>query len=384
MIKRMSGAFCALALVAGAFVALVAVPAGASTVSTEAELRTAFANEDNIVLANDITITTCPSSTLERNSSSTLVLDGAGFTITQTCANERIMHQAGSGELDLRNVTIDGGGVGSGISDTGDGLVSLTNSVLTGGGAGLGCGVDADTVTFTDSTISDNHCETVGVVNSVTATLIGTTVTGNSSTDRSGAIGAATATLINSTVTGNVANGDAEGQFGGTGGGVYAYTVTLVYSTVVGNTAARAANVAAYTSLTSFGSVVSGPIDSTNCGGPGTFTSNGYNFSDDASCNFTGTGDRQDAGSPGLGALGANGGPTLTMLPQAGSPLLDAIPVDSCQADGAAGITTDQRGVTRPQGTGCDIGAVEVEASSVPVTPVTPVTPIEAAPRFTG
>jgi hypothetical protein len=237
---------------------------------------------------------------------------------------------------------------------------------------------------FTDSTISDNHCETVGPVNVDDATLIRTTVTGNSSTDRSGGIGADTVTLINSTVTANAANGAAEGDFGGTGGGVYANTVHLVYSTVVGNTAARAANVAAYESSASFGSVVSGPIGSANCGGPGTFASNGYNFSDDASCNFTGTGDKQDAGSPGLGALGPNGGPTLTMLPQTGSPLLDAIPAANCQDDGASGVTTDQRGVTRPQGNGCDIGAVEVEVSSVPLTPLTPVTPVAAAPRFTG
>lgn len=56
-----------------------------------------------------------------------------------------------------------------------------------------------------------------------------------------------------------------------------------------------------------------------------------------------------------------------------GSALIDAIPVASCQADGAAGITTDERGVARPQGPGCDIGAVEVAVSAVVVQP-----------RFTG
>jgi hypothetical protein len=56
------------------------------------------------------------------------------------------------------------------------------------------------------------------------------------------------------------------------------------------------------------------------------------------------------------------------MLPASTSPLLDAVPAASCQADGASAVTTDQRGVTRPQGTGCDIGAVEV-AVAVPVDP---------------
>jgi hypothetical protein len=46
---------------------------------------------------------------------------------------------------------------------------------------------------------------------------------------------------------------------------------------------------------------------------------------------------------------------------------LHAAPVSACQTGEAAGVTTDQRGVTRPQGAGCDIG-VEV---AVPVAPTT-------------
>ena len=59
-----------------------------------------------------------------------------------------------------------------------------------------------------------------------------------------------------------------------------------------------------------------------------------------------------------LGPLAANGGPTPTLLPQAGSPLLDRIPI------GTAGLcdattSTDQRGSVRPHGTACDAGSVE-------------------------
>jgi predicted outer membrane repeat protein len=383
MVKRISGALCALALVAGAFVALVALPAGAVTVSSESELRTAFGADDSIVLANDITISTCPGSTITRNLASTLVLEGGGFTITQTCAGERVMHQSGTGDLDFRNVNITGGDAGRGILVSGGGLLSLTNSAITAMNSDNGAAISAEHVLLTDSTLSGNHSQDFGgAVNTTEITLVRSTVSGNTSEGRGGGIAAADATLINSTVAGNVANGQFTGGLQGSGGGIYTSDVDLVYSTVVGNTAGNGANIFADEAITSFASVVSGPINSGNCAG-GTTTSNGYNFSDDASCNFTGTGDRQSAGSPGLGALAANGGATLTMLPQAGSPLLDGVPAANCQDDGAAGVTTDQRGVTRPQGSGCDIGSVEVEAST-PLTPLTPVTPIAASPRFTG
>nr|BBJ47930.1 hypothetical protein SAVMC3_05590 [Streptomyces avermitilis] len=51
-----------------------------------------------------------------------------------------------------------------------------------------------------------------------------------------------------------------------------------------------------------------------------------------------------------MGPLADNGGPTDTTALLPGSPALDA--ADGCPA-------TDQRGVARPQGTACDIGAYE-------------------------
>jgi len=56
-----------------------------------------------------------------------------------------------------------------------------------------------------------------------------------------------------------------------------------------------------------------------------------------------------------LAPLADNGGPTDTHALIKGSPGVDAAPVDSdCPA-------TDQRGIARPQGGGCDIGAFELE-----------------------
>ena len=100
-------------------------------------------------------------------------------------------------------------------------------------------------------------------------------------------------------------------------------------------------------------------------------TDGGYDFSDDTSCGFVApTSSQKTPNDPVLGPLANNGGPTQTLLPLTGSPLLDAIPPAVC------GASDDQRSVTRPQGPGCDIGAVEVEFVAPRALNVTP--------RFTG
>ena len=63
---------------------------------------------------------------------------------------------------------------------------------------------------------------------------------------------------------------------------------------------------------------------------------------------------------PLLGALGNNGGSTATLLLGTASSALDAGDDTICAATPVNGL--DQRGVTRPQASHCDIGAVEMEA----------------------
>ncbi|MFL5798919.1 MAG: choice-of-anchor Q domain-containing protein [Actinomycetota bacterium] len=57
--------------------------------------------------------------------------------------------------------------------------------------------------------------------------------------------------------------------------------------------------------------------------------------------------------NPQLGALANNGGPTLTLALLNGSPALNVI------APAACAVSTDQRGVHRPQGPRCDVGSYE-------------------------
>ena len=90
-------------------------------------------------------------------------------------------------------------------------------------------------------------------------------------------------------------------------------------------------------------------------GGVASIISSGHNLASDASCGFTATGDQQNVSAADLklGPLADNGGPTQTYALLPGSVAIDA---------GDTTLTTDQRGVTRPQGSADDIGAFEAQA----------------------
>jgi hypothetical protein len=75
-----------------------------------------------------------------------------------------------------------------------------------------------------------------------------------------------------------------------------------------------------------------------------------FNLSDDASCGF---GAGRDSVNLLFGPLSNNGGPTLTHMPQPGSPAIDGGTGFNCPS-------TDQRGASRAGvGTACDVGSVE-------------------------
>jgi hypothetical protein len=95
----------------------------------------------------------------------------------------------------------------------------------------------------------------------------------------------------------------------------------------------------------------------TNALGPdcsGKLRSSGHNLVHSvAGCTFAKQASDKLRVSAHLGALAANGGPTRTMALLSGSPAINAIPKSACL------VAADQRGVHRPQGKGCDIGAYE-------------------------
>jgi hypothetical protein len=81
------------------------------------------------------------------------------------------------------------------------------------------------------------------------------------------------------------------------------------------------------------------------------FNNDGYNIIETAggNCGMGGV----PGGDPSLGPLGDYGGPTFTHALLPGSSAIDAIPTAACL------VLTDQRGIIRPFGDGCDIGSYE-------------------------
>jgi hypothetical protein len=409
-IRTYIAALAAPLLIGGAAVAVIAGPASGATTFTVTNTADGGPGSDSLrdVLENQINdgdtvaLTAGATYTLDRCADGQIFVDaevtiqGNGATIEQTC-DARVLET--EFDITLIGVTITGG---QGLDGEGGGLRSDAEA----GGR----------ITVIDSTFSNNFtCFEGGgievetndaVVNIIRSTFAGNTAISAAAIDMDEG---GDLTIVNSTISGNTSaihgalyGEDDEG------------TINLVYSTVVGNTGnadvgdeciestnaddvqttadpespANIGLVPSVFSLHTFGSVIALPLgDARNCGQEGiedlevgdltNTVSLGYNYSDDDSCDLNGSTDKQVAADPQLGALATNGGPTMTRLPATTSPLVNAIPIVDCgDGDGLAGgtVTTDQRGVTRPQETGCEIGSVEIAAPP----------PVVQQPNFTG
>jgi hypothetical protein len=84
------------------------------------------------------------------------------------------------------------------------------------------------------------------------------------------------------------------------------------------------------------------------------------------SCPLTGTttGTIIRVQEPLLGVLADNGGPTWTRALTPGSPVIDQIPPAVCQDQFGTAPVPHQRGVARPVGLACDMGAYEGEQAT--------------------
>jgi hypothetical protein len=350
-----------------------------------------------------------------------IAVNGGNVTITESHLSNNTVKggSASGGALDAQNLTTSNGGVVM-VSNVTITASVVSNNTVTGTGDALGGGLAAwsGSLTLTTTTVTHNALTSFqrfgkggGIFSVATLTVDESTITDNSATAPAAqydAVGGGIATqgtliLARTTISGN----SASSQAGlGSGGGIFAERtssatnyVSLTNCTIANNRAqgspgtgggfatdARPNSPARIDFCTIVGNLAStraGGIDGAAAGTPvaltlvlknslvagnlaglgpdlyGTLVTGGYNLVQrftgptiddplhlhptDIAGNFIGM-DTQ---------LHANGGPTLTLALLAGSPALNAVPVANCD------VTTDQRGVKRPQHNACDIGSYE-------------------------
>jgi CSLREA domain-containing protein len=258
-----------------------------------------------------------------------------------------------------------------------NGSVTMTGSIVTGNtsaGNGGGLRTDGGTVTITESTFSDNSSDGNGgaiasLANAAgSVSVIKSTLSGNDAVASGGGIyNQSPLTVLNSTISGNSAGAGDNGL--GSGGGIYNFlgSVEISFTTMADNDATDAMGfgggnlfVELGTTVTVKNSIASNGLPD-NCDVAGTLVDDGGNLATDASC---GTFTTVSVAALNLGALEDNGGQTLTHELLPGSAAIDA--AEDCTDVDDVTITTDQRGVARPQDGNldstatCDIGAFEV------------------------
>ena len=240
------------------------------------------------------------------------------------------------------------------------------------GSAGGGLYNEGD-LTLINSTVTENgsvgggdkylECETGGglKVLSGTTTLINTTVSHNRAKSKGGGVHVAChgkLILHNSTISSNFATES--------GGGVYLNgSGEFSHSTISQNSASNVGGIALngkdsidnYGHLWLYNTLIAGNI--ARIGESGVADCDMQKYAQITEMQFSwiedGTCGAEYSGDPLLGPLADNGGPTFTHSLLPGSPLINIIPVDSCQAE------TDQRGEVRLSN--CDIGAYELQAA---------------------
>ncbi len=188
----------------------------------------------------------------------------------------------------------------------------IGNELASTGPAGTGGGIwSQGRMTISESTISGNVAGGPGIPNAVGGAIVNAT--------------GGTGTISATTIAGNRAVGP-----GASGGGiVHGSSLTLKATIVAKN---RGGNC----------------VDQVRDGG--------FDLEDGNSCGFA---KHAVKANPRVASVADNGGSTKTMALGRRSPAINSIRAKSAVCRG----TIDQRGVPRPQGRGCDIGAFEVVAT---------------------
>lgn len=297
-----------------------------------------------------------------------------GFRVFHFYNNDEPMQASLSGLTIRDGRGYDGGGVYVNESASlimNDCVIGPNNIVSVAGGG----------ITLNEANLTMNNCSIIGnhgtgseggagiYADDSNLTMINSTISGNVTNNYGGGILAyddTVVTLIHSTITGNLANQDYDTNDWGGGGGIYndGAEVTLWNTIVAGNTDLTNPTVhpkwpEIFGTITSLGG---------NLIGDGT-GSTGWLASDLVGI----VGDKFD---PLLGILDVHvPGTTPTYPLLEGSPAINAV---NC----APGVNIDQRGLIRPQGSACDIGAYELELNTTPYFTSTPLTTATEATSY--
>lgn len=345
------------------------VAAGASLSLTHVAISDGSPSGDGGAIYNAGGSVTVTSSTLTKNHAG-----GAGGAVYNAGGTVAIASTVLSGN----DATTGGGGA---VSNAGGGTLTVVSTKIVNnatGGSGGAINNGASNGSVSASTISGNHASASGasgggggIWSSGVLTITRSTLSGNVAVNGSGGAiltpGALTVSV--STLTANRAS---------VAGGGMEIPVAGLEQRVVESTLAR--NVASLGANIDIGSeepfvmpmvirqtIVADPSGGgSDCSlrGGSFFDDLGFNLESAADCGFTASGDKRFT-DPMLDTLRLNGGTTQTLALETGSPAIDAGPA-TCTA-------TDQRGMQRPLGSACDIGAVE---NSIDVTITPPPAPL--------
>jgi hypothetical protein len=299
---------------------------------------------DTITFAANYTITLRDQ--LLITSAITIIGNGAANTILQAnsaphTATYRVIQSTGN--LTLTGLTVRHGrctgscptigNVGGGIFN--EGVLTVSNATFSGNTANYGGGMYSylSSPTLTNVTFSANSAFLGGgMVNSDNSpTLTNVTFNGNAAQKGGGMYNFhnSSPTLTNVTFSGNSASSSGGGMFNDN-------SSPTLKNVIIANS-------------TSGGDCVnnSSALNASSSNNLIKDAANACGLTDGVNGNIIGS-------DPALGALADNGGSTQTFALLAVSPAIDAGTNNGCPA-------TDQRGVTRPQGAKCDIGAYEKE-----------------------
>jgi hypothetical protein len=303
---------------------------------------------------------------IEVPANSVLILQGsgAGLTFLDGQGQRPVLIVDAGATVILDSVTVQNGGNAKEVYQGGIvayGNLTVSHSRITGNSVGLlTIGGDAKVVgTTISNNQGDDNGAAAGVENvSGQTALVESTIVANDGIFIGGInVQGGAVSLTNSTVSGN--SGFLAANIEANQGGL----LSLVNSTVVNTRMAVSAKPFGATSML-FDSGGSGSISNSilsssdgaeNCMRAGPLLSLGHNLSSDNTCGLSQPTDMNNNASINLGPLQVNSpGTTASYGLLAGSAAIDA---GDC-SNGLTGV--DERGVPRPQGPACDIGAYEL------------------------